>query len=92
MNYIFRGTNKYTPLKSETFYSPGRYTVYLDLDQPDAFSLVVSMINEHGQYFEDIVSVSISTRFYVWLKYMVLAPVLLLSIPLLTMSSVKKII
>ena len=73
------------PIKTETFYSPGRYTVYLELEPPDSFSLVLSMTNEHGQHFEDVVAVSLSTRFYIWFKYMLLAPVLMISVPLLMM-------
>ena len=55
----------------------------MKMTPPESVALVVGMINEHGQHFEDVVSVSVSTRFYVWLKYMLLGPLLLLSLPLL---------
>jgi hypothetical protein len=48
------------------------------------------MTNEHGQYFEDTVYVSMSTRFYVWLKYMLWVPAVLLYVPLLMLRKKTK--
>ncbi len=80
---ITKGTNKLAPIFQETYDLPGRYSVSVKMTPPESVALVVGMINEHGQHFEDVVSVSVSTRFYVWLKYMLLGPLLLLSLPLL---------
>ena len=71
---ISKGTNKLAPIFQQTYELPGRYSVSVKMAPPESVALVVGMINEHGQYFEDVVSVSVSTRFYVWLKYMLLAP------------------
>lgn len=85
-----RGTNKVDPLASFEYSMPGRYTIELPLHPPEAFLLVIGMTNEHGQYFEDTVPVSLSTRFYVWVKFMVLVPALLLYVPLLMMKRKTK--
>jgi hypothetical protein len=37
--------------------SPGRYTINIPISPPESFSVVVGMYNDHGQYFEDVVSV-----------------------------------
>jgi hypothetical protein len=54
--------------------------------------LVIGLTNEHGQYFEETVHIAMSTRFYVWIKYMVLIPLCLLYIPLLMMRKKPKMI
>ena len=81
-----RGTNKLEPLATHEYVSPGRYTIELPLHPPETFLLVIGMTNEHGQYFEDTVPVTLSTRFYVWIKFMVLVPAILLYGPLLLMK------
>ena len=62
---ITKGTNKLVPIFQETYDQPGRYSASVKMAPPENVALVVSMANEHGQHFEDIVSVSVSTRFYV---------------------------
>ena len=52
---------------------------------PECVTLVISMINEHGQHYEDSVPVSISTRFYIWFKYLLVTPVIMMAIPLLSL-------
>jgi hypothetical protein len=37
--------------------SPGRYSINVPISPPETFSVVLGMYNEHGQYFEDVVSV-----------------------------------
>ena len=88
-----KGTNKdcsgiRCPVLLEREYSkPGRYTVFLPMEPPDAMTLVISMINEHGQYYEETVAISVGTRFYIWFKYLILIPVLLVSLPILMIRS-----
>ena len=83
---ISRGTNTAEVLLKEDFTKPGRYVLQIPVVPPEAMNLVVGMRNEHGQYFEDIVFVSVSTRFYVWIKYLIVAPVVLFVTPLLLMK------
>ena len=85
-----RGTNKLDHIISRDYFLPGRYTIELPLHPPESFLLVIGMINDHGQYFEDTVYVSMSTRFYVWLKYMLFVPAALLYVPLLMMRRKAK--
>jgi len=82
-----RGTNKAVPIYVTTYTKPGRYKVVLPMLPPEAITLVVSMVNEHGQHFEDAVAVSIATRFYIWFKYLALGPVLLVTLPLILIRS-----
>jgi hypothetical protein len=80
-----RGTNRLDPMLRKEFSAPGRYTVELPVSPPESMHLVIGMVNEHGQYFEDSVHISVSTRFYIWMKYLVLIPLFLLTLPLLMM-------
>lgn len=82
-----RGTNRLEPILRKEFTSPGRYTVDLPVAPPESMHLVIGMVNEHGQYFEDSVHISVSTRFYIWMKYLVLLPLFLLTLPLLMMRT-----
>ena len=86
---ITRGLHKAAPLVSESFDRPGRYTIFVPVSPPESMVLIIGMTNEHGQYFEDSASVSISTRFYIWIKYLLVAPFLLLTIPILLSSKLK---
>ena len=86
---ITRGTNKLEPLVKEVFYKPGRYTVRLPISPPDSGTFVLGMTTEHGLYFEDTIWVSFSTRFFIWIKFLILIPVALFCIPLLLMRSPK---
>lgn len=81
------GTNKLAPLAKAEFSKPGRYTVQVPISPPVSMTLVVSMLTEHGLYFEDALPVAVGTRFYVWIKYLVLTPIFLLCMPLLFMRS-----
>ena len=87
---ISKGLNKINPLATKTFDAPGRYTILVPVSPPDSMVLVVGMKNEYGQYFEDVAPVSVSTRFYVWIKYLLVAPVVLVSLPLLVSSTNSK--
>lgn len=87
---VSRGTNRKDPIARQEYTSPGRYTIHLPLSPPERTSLVVSMMNEHGQYYEDTVTISFGTRFYVWLKYFVTVPVILLCTPLLLLRSEQR--
>lgn len=80
---VTRGTNRLDPLWSRNFNKPGRYIAEVPISPPELGLLVVSMVSEHGRYFEDAVHVSISTRFYVWIKYMIALPVVVLTFTLL---------
>jgi hypothetical protein len=75
------------PLYIEEYSQPGRYTVIIPVSPPEAMTLVLSMVNEHGQRYEDAVSVHIATRFYIWLKYLIVVPVILLVLPLLAIDT-----
>ena len=87
---VSKGLNKLSPLVTKTLEAPGRYTILVPLSPPESMVLVVGMKNEYGQYFEDVAPVSVSTRFYVWIKYLLVAPVVLVSVPLLVSSSTSK--
>jgi len=82
---VSRGTNKAEPLAQAEFTVPGRYTIAVSMAPPESATLVLSMTTEHGQYYEDIVTVSLNTRFFVWIKYLIIAPVLLVTLQLLGM-------
>ena len=84
-----RGTNKMAPMLTKEFTGPGRYTVQLPVRPPESIHLVIGMANEYGQYFEDSVHISINTRFFIWMKYLVLIPLVLVTIPLVLMRSPK---
>ena len=81
------GTNKLNPLIRQTYNKPGRYTLEVPVLPPLASTFVISMTNDHGLYFEDTVHISVSTRFYVWVKYVILIPIILFSSPLLVVRS-----
>jgi hypothetical protein len=59
--------------------APGRYSVELLVSPPESTHLVIGMVNEHGLYFEDSVHMSVSTQFYIWMKYLVFIPPFLLT-------------
>ena len=80
------GMNKMSPLYKNRFTSPGRYTVNVPVHPPDSFLLVLGMTNEHGQYFEDAVHVSLCSRFYVWIKYVIIIPIMIFSVSLFFMK------
>jgi hypothetical protein len=85
-----KGTNRMEPIFKQDFDRAGRYSVSIPVAPPGEDSLVLGMYTDHGLYFEDHVDVAISTRFYVWMKYLMLCPLALLSVPLLLMRSKKE--
>jgi hypothetical protein len=80
---LTRGLNRLTPLFSMIFDSPGKHTISVPIDAPEDATFVLSMITEHGLYYEDSFNVQISSKFYVWIKYMVLSPVIVFCTPLI---------
>ena len=85
-----KGTNKMEPIYIQEFSQPGRYTVKIPVAPPGEDSLVLGLYTDHGLYFEDHVDVAISTRFYVWMKYLALFPLIVLCVPLLLLRSKKE--
>jgi len=81
------GTNRLNPLVKNSYEKPGRYRIDIPVSPPVSMILVLSMTTEHGLYFEDTMPLAISTKFYVWIKYLVVTPIVLLCIPLLFMRS-----
>lgn len=80
---ITRGANRLNPLFRNVFAVPGLYRAEVLLPPPQAAQLVISVVTEHGLYFEETVDVALSTRFYIWLKYLVISPVVVFCVPLL---------
>jgi hypothetical protein len=80
---ISRGTNRQEFLLRQEYSRPGRYTIQLPLSPPEKTLLVVGMTTDHAEYFEETLVVEVSTKFYIWLKYLVLIPLALLVAPLL---------
>ena len=87
---VTKGTNRMYPIAKSTFTKPGRYTINIPVSPPEVSTYVIGMTTEHGIYYEDVVTVSINTRFYIWLKYLIIVPVLLLCIPLLFIKKQKR--
>jgi len=88
---IGRGSNRGTedgarPLFEETYTQPGTYTALLQLPRPERLVLVVSMTNEHGQYFEDALSLSVNEEYHKYIKYLLLLPAAVLAAPLLLLD------
>lgn len=81
---ITRGTNRLQPLWSRKFSKPGRYVAFVPVSPPEIALLVLSMSSDHGEYFEDTVHVSLSTRFYLWIKYLVVTPLLVLCVTIIS--------
>jgi hypothetical protein len=79
---ITRGANKLQSVWKQSFSKPGRYVASIPVSPPELTLLVVSMRSAHGEYFEDTVHVALSTRFYIWIKYLICAPIALLSFTL----------
>lgn len=80
---VTKGTNRLDPIFKQEFTRPGSYHIDIPVNPPETTLYVVSMTDEHGLYYEDTVYVSLSTKFYVWLKYMVITPIVILCTPLL---------
>ena len=80
---ISHGSNRLNPLFRNEFFAPGFYRAEVLLPPPQSAQLVIAVTTEHGLYFEETVDVALSTRFYVWLKYLVISPVVVFCLPLL---------
>jgi hypothetical protein len=76
---ILKGINSKETVFKENFQEPGEYEVFLPVNAPEKVIFHFILETKHGKYSEDFVSVTISTKFYVWLKYIVILPVLLFS-------------
>jgi len=83
---LTRGLNRLNPLTTQIFTAPGRHTIYVPITPPEDSIFVLSMITEHGMYYEDSFNVRISSKFYIWIKYMVVSPMLVFCLPLLMRS------
>jgi len=81
---ITRGTNRLQPLWSRTFNKPGKYVAFVPVSPPEIALLVLSMSSDHGEYFEDTVHVALSTKFYIWLKYLLVTPLVILCFTILS--------
>jgi len=81
---ITRGTNRLQPLWSRTFTKPGRYVAFVPVSPPEIALLVLSMSSDRGEYFEDTVHVALSTRFYMWIKYLTVTPLVVLCATLIS--------
>lgn len=75
-----KGSSKLEIVWAETFRTPGRYTAHIPINGPEITSLLLTVTTEHGLYSEDTVAVAVATTFYVWIKYFLLLPVVLLCI------------
>lgn len=80
---VTRGSSLSEPLHTEKFDRPGRYTLSMEVQPPMNELLLLRMENAHFQHYDDSVHVSISSRFYIWIKYMVVAPVAIFCVPLM---------
>jgi hypothetical protein len=80
---ITKGTNRLQPIWKGIFDKPGKYTVFVPVSPPERTLLVISLVSEHGQYTEDTMLIAVSTRFYVWIKYLLIGPLTILCATLL---------
>jgi hypothetical protein len=87
---VSRGTNRQAHIFREVYSRAGRYTIQLPLSPPEKSLLVVGMTTDRGEYHEETLMVEVSTKFYIWLKYLVLIPLVVLVAPLLFMKPQQK--
>lgn len=92
LSYHVRVMHGKEELFRQSYSAPGIYTAQIVVTPPQTFSLTLSMKTRHGLYVEDTAVVSVAGRFYVYLKYLPTVPVMLLCVPLLLMSSRKRLI
>ena len=76
---ISEGSNSVDHLYRHEYTEPGTYTVNIELDSPQLVTLVVHMVNEHGQAFASTFAVSYNRHFYKTLKWMAALPLLIAS-------------
>ncbi len=77
-----RGASRSDPLLEVEYSQPGRYSVDLPVSPPEAMTLVIGMVNEHNQYYEETLPLAVSTGYYVWIKYLILTPLALFFLPI----------
>ncbi len=76
---VTRGSDRQSILWEGTFTEPGDYKAVLRLNGPESAVYAFTMETKSGKYTEDFVEVDVSTRFYVWLKYLIVGPLVLFS-------------
>lgn len=64
-------------LFEDTVHTAGTRTVTVRLPRPRRVSLQITMTNEHGQRYWDVVSLAFNTQFYGVLKWMLAGPFVL---------------
>ena len=68
--FIGPGANHIDPMFEQEFSEPGLYTVLIAIQPPEHLALIISMVNEHGQRFEDHFVISATTTFHHAIKYL----------------------
>jgi len=63
------------PMFSQSFSEPGVHTVSFGVQPPEHAALVLAMVNDHGQRFEDSFVLQATTSFHQSLKYLSLSVV-----------------
>jgi hypothetical protein len=80
---ISLGSNAVQPLYKSKFNSPGIYSVDIELPSPMVAVIHLLVINEHGQSSSAAFTVAYNMNAFNFMKYIVLIPLLLASIPLI---------
>lgn len=70
---IAPNANQAQPLFSHTYTKPGIYTVSIAIQPPEHLALVIAMVNEHGQLFEDSLVIQVTTTFHQSIKFLSLS-------------------
>lgn len=76
---VYTSTNTLDPVFRAIYRYPGAYTASFHLPAPCRHVLLVAVENEHDVYVEDSVLINLTSDFHVWIKYFLLAPVVLFS-------------
>jgi hypothetical protein len=77
------GSNTVAPLRAQEYDRPGVYTLEVSLPRPMLATVVVAVVNEHGQAASAAITVSYNRRVYAALKWVAALPILLVSAGLL---------
>jgi hypothetical protein len=77
--YVIKGSNRKEIAWQGEFTKPGTYHADIILKGPEKVVYGFILESRFGKYSEDFVSITVSTRFYVWLKYLVIYPILILA-------------
>lgn len=80
---LTHGLTRQKPLVSEIYNRPGKHVISVPIRPPIDSTFVLSMVTEHGLYYEDAFNVQLSSKFYIWIKYMVVSPIVIFCTPLL---------